>query len=193
MTQSKTDPRVLRTRRLIMDSFIELSTKKEFKDITIKDITTEAMINRATFYYHFEDIYDLLEKALSEVLLVNLNEEVYKTDKLNEEAFIRIFTAITNFQKSLSNRCHRGYEDTIARIIREQLEIIFYKMLVKQATTEDKEAPKMNAVILSWGIYGVSVEWKRTGMTIPPEEFIKSAIPYLLSGIDLVPKNCQIR
>ena len=30
------------------------------------------MINRATFYYHFEDIYDLLEKALSEVLLINL-------------------------------------------------------------------------------------------------------------------------
>ncbi|MDQ0970186.1 AcrR family transcriptional regulator [Neobacillus niacini] len=76
MTQSKTDPRVLRTRRLIMDSFIELSAKKEFKDITIKDITTEAMINRATFYYHFEDIFDLLEKALSEVLLVNLNEDV---------------------------------------------------------------------------------------------------------------------
>ncbi|MFJ5760624.1 TetR/AcrR family transcriptional regulator [Neobacillus sp. NPDC093182] len=185
MTQSKTDPRVLRTRRLIMDSFIELSAKKEFKDITIKDITTEAMINRATFYYHFEDIYDLLEKALSEVLLVNLNEDVYKSDKLNEEAFIRIFTAITNFQKSLSNRCHRGYEDTIARIIREQLENIFYKMLIKQKTTEDKEAPKINAVILSWGIYGASVEWKRTGMTIPPEEFIKLAIPYLLSGIEL--------
>jgi AcrR family transcriptional regulator len=184
MTQSKTDPRVLRTRRLIMDSFIDLSAKKEFKDITIKDITTEAMINRATFYYHFEDIYDLLDKALSEVLLVNLNEDVYKTDKLNEEAFIRIFRAITNFQKSLSNRCHRGYEDTIARIIREQLEIIFYTMLVKQSTTEDKEAPKINAVILSWGIYGASVEWKRKGMTIPPEDFIKPSIPYLLSGID---------
>ncbi|MEH7494712.1 TetR/AcrR family transcriptional regulator [Neobacillus niacini] len=186
MTQSKTDPRVLRTRRLIMDSFIELSSKKEFKDITIKDITTEAMINRATFYYHFEDIYDLLEKALSEVLLVNLNEEVYKTDPINEEVFIRIFTAITNFQKSLSNRCHRGYEDTIARIIREQLEVIFYKMLVKQTTSEDKEAPKINAVILSWGIYGASVEWKRNGMTIQPEDFIKPSIPYLLSGIDLV-------
>ena len=189
MTEAKTDPRVLRTRRLIMDSFIELSAKKEFKDITIKDITTEAMINRATFYYHFEDIFDLLEKALSEVLLVNLNEDVYKTDKLNEEAFIRIFTAITNFQKSLSNRCHRGYEDTIARIIREQLEIIFYKMLVKQSTTEDKEAPKINAVILSWGIYGASVEWKRNGMSIPPEDFIKPSIPYLLSGVDYGSKN----
>lgn len=189
MTQSKTDPRVLRTRRLILDSFIELSAKKEFKDITVKDITTEALINRATFYYHFEDIYDLLEKALSEVLLVNLNEDVYKTDKLTEEVFISIFTAITNFQKSLSNRCHRGYEETIARIIREHLEIIFYKMVVKQTATEDKEVPKINAVILSWGIYGASVEWKRTGMTIPPEEFIKTAIPYLLSGIDFGSKN----
>jgi len=80
MTPTKTDPRVLRTRKLIMDSFIELSGKKEFKDITIKDITSEAMINRATFYYHFEDIYDLLEKVLSEVLLVNLNYELYQNN-----------------------------------------------------------------------------------------------------------------
>ena len=46
-----------------MDSFIELSGKKKLRILPLKDITTEAMINRATFYYHFEDIYDLLEKA----------------------------------------------------------------------------------------------------------------------------------
>ncbi len=190
MENTKTDPRILRTRKLIMDSFIELSSKKEFKDITIKDITTEAMINRATFYYHFEDIYDLLEKVLSEVLLVNLNCDFYENDELNEEAFISIFKAITNFQRSLSTRCHRGYEDTIARIIREQLEIIFYKMLLKQKTTEEDEALKTIAVILSWGIYGASVEWKRNSMKVPPEEFIKSAIPYLMSGINLI-RNCN--
>ncbi|MFJ8236770.1 TetR/AcrR family transcriptional regulator [Ureibacillus sp. NPDC094379] len=183
MTQSKTDPRVLRTRKLIMESFIELSAKKEFKDITIKDITTEAMINRATFYYHFEDIYDLLDKVLSEVLLVNLDCDFYQNDDLNEETFISIFIAITNFQKSLSTRCHRGYEDTIARIIREQLEVIFYKMLLKQNATKEDEALKTVAVILSWGIYGASIEWRRIGMTVPPEEFIKSAIPYLMNGI----------
>lgn len=191
MTQSKTDPRVLRTRKLIMDSFIELSGKKEFKDITIKDITTEAMINRATFYYHFEDIYDLLEKVLSEVLSVNLNYDIYQNDELNEEAFVSIFKAITNFQKSLSNRCHRGYEDTIARIIREQLEIIFYKMLLKQNKnkTEQDEALKITSVILSWGIYGSSVEWSKHSRKIPPEQFIKSAIPYIISGIDFGSKK----
>ena len=91
MEQPKTDPRILRTRKLIMESFIELSGKKDFKDITIKDITTEAMINRATFYYHFEDKYDLLEKVLSEVLLINLNYEVYEEHELNEEVNCEYF------------------------------------------------------------------------------------------------------
>jgi AcrR family transcriptional regulator len=165
-----------------MDSFIELSSKKEFKDITIKDITTEAMINRATFYYHFEDIYDLLEKVLSEVLLINLDWNIIETNELNEECMIHIFLSITNFQGALSNRCHRGYEDTIARIIRDQLEIIFYKQLLKQHKKEDDEALKLTAVMLSWGMYGASVEWRRN-RKVPPEEFIRLAIPSILTGI----------
>ena len=184
MTQSKTDPRILRTRKLIMDSFVELSAKKEFKDITIKDITTEAMINRSTFYYHFEDIYDLLEKALSEVLFVNLSYEDYENRELNQETLVHMFIAITNFQASLSNRCHRGYEDEIARIIRDQLEVIFYKMLVKRFPSDDQEGLKLTATILGWGIYGASTEWRRSNEKISPEDFIKSAIPYLMSGIE---------
>ncbi|WP_286230499.1 TetR/AcrR family transcriptional regulator [Neobacillus mesonae] len=189
MAQSKTDPRILRTRKLIMDSFIELSANKEFKDITVKDITTEAMINRATFYYHFEDIYDLLEKVLSEVLLINLDCEAFEKNELNEESIISMFIAITNFQKSLSNRCHRGYEETIARIIRDQLEILFYNLLLKQNTTKEDEALKMTAVILSWGLYGASLEWRRNNKNISPEEFIKLAIPFIMSGVDFGSKT----
>ena len=185
MSQTKTDPRVLRTRKLIMDSFIDFSSKKEFKDITVKDITQEAMINRATFYYHFEDIYDLLEKALSEVLSINLNCDSYRNGGLDEEMFVSIFIAITDFQKTLSNRCHRGYEDTIARIIRDQLEVIFYKMLIKQRTNEDEQAQKVMAVILSWGIYGASVEWSRNSDRVTPEEYIKLVIPSIINGTNV--------
>jgi AcrR family transcriptional regulator len=77
MTQSKTYPRVLRTRKLIMGSFIDLSGKKEFKDITIKDITTEAMINRATFYYRFEDICIKSINASLEGLMVSFLLRIY--------------------------------------------------------------------------------------------------------------------
>lgn len=182
MVQVKTDPRVVRTRKLIMDSFIKLSESKEFRDITVKDITTEAMINRATFYYHFEDIYDLLEKALSEVLLINLNSAEYEHKKLDEDVFNHLFKAVTNFQQSLSNRCHRGYEDTIAQIIRDQLEVVFNKMLKAQYGPEKEETLKTTAVMLSWGLYGASLEWKRNG-TVAPEEFLKTAMPFLLHGL----------
>lgn len=183
MKEVKVDPRIRRTRKLIMDAFIELSSQKEFKDITVKDITAEAMINRATFYYHFEDIYDLLDKSLSEVLLVNLNCETYKSSELNEEVISSIFKAITDFQMSLSTRCHRGYEDTIARIIREQLEIIFYHILVKQRSNEDEQTIKLMAVMLSWGLYGASVEWKRSIKEVEPESYIKSVLPFIMSGV----------
>lgn len=183
MKEVKVDPRIRRTRKLIMDTFIELSSQKEFKDITVKDITAEAMINRATFYYHFEDIYDLLDKSLSEVLLVNLNCETYKSSELNEEVISSIFKAITDFQMSLSTRCHRGYEDTIARIIREQLEIIFYHMLLKQRSNDDEQTIKLMAVMLSWGLYGASVEWKRSVEKVEPESYIKSVLPFIMSGV----------
>ena len=185
MAEAKSDPRALRTRKLIMDSFIILSEQKDFPDITIKDITTEAMINRATFYYHFEDKYDLLDKALSEVLLVNLSSEQYEESGLSEQALVNIFIAVTNFQKSLSTRCHGGYEDTISRIIREQLEVILYKMLLKHHQIEDDQGLKVTAVLLSWGIYGASVDWRKSLKMISPEEYIKLAIPFIMSGIDL--------
>ena len=182
MTEVKTDPRILRTRKLIMDSFVNLSGKKEFKDITIKDITSEAMINRATFYYHFEDIYDLLDKALTEVLFVNLNCKDYENSGLSEEKLVSLFIAITDFQTSLSNRCHRGYEDTIARIIRDQLEVILFRMLVRQHPDEVEEGLKLNATMLSWGLYGASMEWRRNSGSVSPEDFIKNVIPYIQNG-----------
>ncbi|MFI8496419.1 TetR/AcrR family transcriptional regulator [Peribacillus butanolivorans] len=63
---TKVDPRVLRTRRLLIASFITVAQVKEFKDITIKEITDEATVNRATFYAHFIDKYDLLDAVISE-------------------------------------------------------------------------------------------------------------------------------
>lgn len=183
MVKEKEDPRILRTRKLIMDAFIDLSSKKEFKDITVKDITNEAMINRATFYYHFEDIYDLLEKALSEVLLINLNGSNFENEVINEASVIKIFLSITNFQESLSNRCHRGYEHTIARIIRDQLEVLFFNMLKKQYPAQEEKALKITAVFLSWGIYGASEKW-RIESNMEAEDYIKFVIPYLLHGIE---------
>ena len=56
-----TDPRTLRSRRMLMDSLAKLLMKKEFEDISIQEIADEATLNRATFYLHYPDKNALLQ------------------------------------------------------------------------------------------------------------------------------------
>src|SRR6202035_4713136 len=56
-----TDPRILRSRRMLMDSLVRLLKKKEFEDISVQEIADEASLNRATFYLHYPDKNALLQ------------------------------------------------------------------------------------------------------------------------------------
>ena len=62
------DRRAIRTRKMVKKAFIELLERKSFHDISITDITEKADINRGTFYLHYVDKYDLLNKVEDEVL-----------------------------------------------------------------------------------------------------------------------------
>ncbi|WP_447407747.1 TetR/AcrR family transcriptional regulator, partial [Staphylococcus aureus] len=66
MTTTHVDPRVTRTKKLLMDAFREIAKEKKLQTITIKDITERATVNRATFYAHFYDKYDIMDYTLSE-------------------------------------------------------------------------------------------------------------------------------
>src|ERR1700744_3940753 len=56
-----TDPRIVRSRRMLMDALVKLLDKKEFEDISVQDIADEATLNRATFYLHYPDKNALLQ------------------------------------------------------------------------------------------------------------------------------------
>lgn len=62
MPKEKEDLRVVKTRAAIKDAFISLIEEKGFNALTVKDITMKAQINRGTFYTHFEDKYDLMNR-----------------------------------------------------------------------------------------------------------------------------------
>ena len=53
------DLRIERTRRSIINAFIELRSAKNIEKITVKELAEKARINKATFYQHYHDIYDL--------------------------------------------------------------------------------------------------------------------------------------
>src|SRR5580698_6830848 len=56
-----TDPRILRSRRMLMEALVKLLAHKEFDDISIQEIADEATLNRATFYLHYPDKNALLQ------------------------------------------------------------------------------------------------------------------------------------
>src|SRR5271168_4041481 len=60
-TAENTDPRVLRSRQMLMEALLRLLTRKEFDDISIQEIADEATLNRATFYLHYPDKNALLQ------------------------------------------------------------------------------------------------------------------------------------
>lgn len=63
MESSYMDLRIVRTREFIFNALIDLIEEKGFEKITVTDITKRAKINRGTFYSHYEDKFDLLEKC----------------------------------------------------------------------------------------------------------------------------------
>jgi AcrR family transcriptional regulator len=62
----RVDPRVRRTRQRLQQAMHELMQEKDLPDINIQDITDRADLNRATFYKHYIDKYDLLNTVISE-------------------------------------------------------------------------------------------------------------------------------
>lgn len=66
-TTDHVDPRVIRTRKLLRDSLIELISERGYDAITVKDITERATLNRATFYLHYQDKEDLLERGFEQI------------------------------------------------------------------------------------------------------------------------------
>lgn len=64
--EEQTDLRIRRTHRFLQEAMIELITEKGFEAITVGDIAERAMINRATFYRHYQDKYDLVTRIFEE-------------------------------------------------------------------------------------------------------------------------------
>lgn len=76
------DERVIKTKKLIKTALSELIQEKGFDHVSITDLTQRANINRGTFYLHYQDKYDLLEKFENEVLDdINTNAENFIKSK----------------------------------------------------------------------------------------------------------------
>lgn len=82
MKKVSNDRRAIRTKKMIRSALAELIDEKGFINISVTDLTQRADINRGTFYLHYVDKYDLLEKIENEIIQ-EIEEETKHIDSVN--------------------------------------------------------------------------------------------------------------
>ena len=156
------------TKRALEASLKKLLLKKPLNKITINDITEDCGVNRMTFYYHFKDIYDLVDWIMVEDAAKAQEGKSFETWS---EAFLDILNEIRD-NKALVQNVYRS-------ISREQVEQYLYKMLDptlhnfidREATALSVQDADKQFVIdfYKYALVGMVLEWIRKDMKTEPE------------------------
>lgn len=161
------------TKRALEASLKNLLLKKPLDKITINDITEDCGINRMTFYYHFKDIYDLIEWCCVEDAKKAL--EGKKTYDTWQQGFLQIFEAVLDNKPFILN--------VYRSVSREQVEIYLYKLTYDLliGVVEEKSAgmnvreedKKFIADFYKYAFVGLMLDWVRHDMKGDPHRMIE--------------------
>src|SRR6266550_2343159 len=163
-----TDPRILRSRRMLMEALASLLIKKEFEDISVQDIADEATLNRATFYLHYPDKNALLQ-AMTEVRFRDLLERRAITFTDCNGALRAIALGVCDYLAETT-----GCPTQLARMPLEVSIIPVVEDMFKEGLAQHGLAPGVDAALLAttaaWAVFGAARRWFQTPNRIPAEE-----------------------
>ncbi len=160
------------TKRALEASLKKLLLEKPLHKITISDITNDCGVNRMTFYYHFKDIYDLVEWACVEDASRALAGK--KTYETWQEGFYQIFQAVLENKPFILNVYHS--------VSREQVELYLHKLTYDlligvveeeaQGLAVRQEDKEFIANFYKYALVGLMLDWVKDGMRQDPKAII---------------------
>ena len=163
-----TDPRILRSRRMLMDSLVRLLKKKEFEDISVQEIADDATLNRATFYLHYPDKNALLQ-AMTEARFRDLMERRAITFTDCHGALRAIALGVCDYLAQTT-----GCPSQLARISLEGSIIPVVEAMFREGLALHGVAPGADTALLAttaaWAVFGAARGWFQTSNRIPAEE-----------------------
>ncbi|MDO4312634.1 MAG: TetR/AcrR family transcriptional regulator [Eubacteriales bacterium] len=124
------DLRVMRTRTNITNAFIELRSRKPIEKITVKELADAAFINKATFYQHYRDIYDLSESMETE-LINNIVRSIPHPDTLIDNPG-RATLEISEAMMSQTVLLHTLFSDSRQSVMVDRLEQSIREQVLKK-------------------------------------------------------------
>src|SRR6202046_3339010 len=177
-----TDPRILRSRRMLMDSLAKLLMKKEFDDISVQEIADEATLNRATFYLHYPDKNALLQ-AMTGVRFRDLIERRCITFTDCNGALRAIALGVCDYLAETTS-C----PGQLARIPLEGSIIPVIEGMFKEGISRHVLAPGVDAALLAttaaWAVFGAARRWFQTPDRIHAAE-VAAKIEHMVNPVIL--------
>jgi probable dihydroxyacetone kinase regulator len=160
------------TKKALEASLKNLLLQKPLDKVTVSDIAADCGINRMTFYYHFKDIYDLIEWVCVENAAKVIGGK--KTYDTWQQGFLQIFNAVLQNKAFIINVYHS--------MSREQVEIYLYKLtydlmigVVEEQSvgmSVREEDKKFIADFYKFAFVGIMLQWIRNGMKEDPVSII---------------------
>ena len=160
------------TKRALEQSLKNLLLKKPLTKITINDIAEDCGINRMTFYYHFKDIYDLVEWSCLEDARKALEEK--KTHDTWQEGFLNIFEAVLANKPFIMNVYRCVDREQVEKYLKPLTDGLLMGVIDEQSKgitvrDEDKE---FIARIYSYVFIGIMLDWIKGDMKEDPRLII---------------------
>ena len=167
-TAETTDPRVLRSRQMLMESLLRLLTRKEFADISIQEITDEATLNRATFYLHYPDKNALL-RAMTAARFRDLMARRGLSFTDCDGALRAIALSVCDYLAESAGCPAQLAKMPLEGSIIPVVEGMFQEGAAKHAMAPDTDS-KLLATTAAWAIFGAARQWYQTPDRIPAEK-----------------------
>lgn len=152
------------TKHALEESLKRLLLKKPLTKITINDLTTDCGISRMTFYYHFKDIYDLVEWACLEESTRALQGK--KTYSTWQEGLLQIFEAVYENKPFIINAYNAVSREQIENFLFQLTHDLIMGVVEEQArsTSLTQEQKSFIADFYKYSFVGIMLDWIRQGM-----------------------------
>ena len=152
------------TKHALAESLKKLLLKKPLNKITINDLTTDCGISRMAFYYHFKDIYDLVEWACLEESRKALQGK--KTYDTWQEGLLQIFEAVYENKPFIINAYNALSREQIENFLFQLTHNLIMGVVEEQAkeTHLTQEQKNFIADFYKYSFVGIMLDWIRQGM-----------------------------
>lgn len=192
MGSDKDDRRVKYTKMVLKESFIKLLEKKDISQISIKEICEDADINRATFYSHYNDQYDLFRKIEDE-LLDNIKTHIAEFDqKNNNMSDVLLAEKIFEYIKENARLCKLLLSERGDFSFQKKIMMLVYDLIIDKLTDNNvitKEDAKYVYSFTITGCVGIVQKWLNEDMKKSPHFMAEMVLNLTLGLIALLKNN----